>query len=68
MEKLLTIHLKDLNLPALDLDWLNAESSFGILVLLKLSTLGLFGFTRKQRYAPAPITCFSEIGDLKAAR
>ena len=28
---------------------LHAESLFGILVSLILSTLGLFGFTRKQR-------------------
>lgn len=68
MEKLPTIHLKDLTLLALGLDWLNTKRLSGILALLTLSTLGLFGFTRKQKYAPAPITCLFEAGDLKAAR
>ena len=67
MEKLLTIHFTYLTLPALELDWLNVESKYGILALLTLFTLGLFGFTRKQRYAPAPIICVSEVGHLKAA-
>ena len=68
MEKLLAIHFKALTLPALGLARLNAESKYAILALLTLLTLGLFGFTRKQRYAPAPIICVSEAGDLKAAR
>ena len=68
MEKLLTIHFKNLTLPALDLDWRNVENKYGILASLTLFTLGLFGFIRKQRYAPAPIIRVSEVGHLKAAR
>ena len=59
MEKLLTIHFNDLTLPALDLDWLNVESKYDIVALLTLLTLGLFSFTRKQKYAPTPIICVS---------
>ena len=68
MEKLLAIHFQDLNLPPVDIDWLSTERKYGILALLTLFTLGLFGFTRKQKYAPAPIICVSEAGDLTAAR
>ena len=68
MEKFLAIHFEDLSLPALDTDWLNAESKYGILALFTLFALGLFNFTRKQKYAPAPIICVSEAKDLPAAR
>ena len=68
MENLLSMDFQDLVLPALDFDWLNAESKYGILALLTLFALALFSSTRKQRYAPAPIVCVSKDGDLKAAR
>ena len=68
MEKLLTIHFKNLILPTLDIHSPSADPKYGVLVVLTLLALGFFAFPGKQKYAPAPIICVSEADDLPAAR